>query len=197
MAALSPLFLADLSSLAPVVSLRTERAGDVPAREALLDAAMGAGRTRKSSEAIRRGRLPAEGLALVAEADDGTLVGTVRLWAVEVGEAGGAPVPALLLGPLAVAPHLAGSGIGSMLMRRAVAESLWRGHRAIVLVGDAPYYERFGFAAAAAAGLAMPGPFERHRLLGLEFERGALRNASGLIRPAGRVAPAANALAAV
>ncbi|WP_062207742.1 GNAT family N-acetyltransferase [Aureimonas sp. AU12] len=196
MAALSPLF-SDLTSLAPVVSLRLERAGDVAAREALLDAAMGAGRTRKSSEAIRRGRLPAEGLALVAETDDGTLVGTVRLWNVEAGDANGAPVSALLLGPLAVAPHLARSGIGSMLMRRAVAESLWRGHRAIVLVGDAPYYGRFGFTAGVAAGLVMPGPFERHRLLGLEFERGALQGAAGLIRASGRRLPATEFAAAV
>ncbi|MBB3999021.1 GNAT family N-acetyltransferase [Aureimonas pseudogalii] len=187
MAALVSLF-ADLPFAAPTVTLRAERAGDAAEREALLDAAMGAGRTRKSSEAIRRGRLPAEGLSLVAETEDGALVGTVRLWNVTAGERDGASVDALLLGPLAVAPQFAGLGIGASLMRRAVAESLWRGHRAIVLVGDAPYYERFGFSAAPAAELAMPGPFERHRLLGLELERRALAGAQGAIRPTGRMA---------
>ncbi|MET0258478.1 MAG: N-acetyltransferase [Methylobacterium sp.] len=187
MAALVSLF-ADLPFAAPAVTLRTERAGDTAAREALLDAAMGAGRTRKSSEAIRRGRLPAEGLSLVAETEDGALVGTVRLWNVAAGERDGAGVDALLLGPLAVAPAFAGLGIGASLMRRAVAESLWRGHRAIVLVGDAPYYERFGFTAGPTADLAMPGPFERHRLLALELERRALAGARGAILPTGRAA---------
>ncbi|WP_062014159.1 GNAT family N-acetyltransferase [Aureimonas sp. AU4] len=173
-------------SLQPFHTLiRAERAEDVGAREALLDAAMGAGRTRKSSEAIRRGRLPAQGLSLVSETTDGVLAGSVRLWHVAAGERGGAPVEALLLGPLAVARPFEGLGIGSQLMRRAIAEAAWRGHRAIVLVGDAPYYERFGFRAEAAAGLVMPGPFERHRLLGLELATASLQGACGLIQPNG------------
>ena len=127
--------------------------------------------------------LPAEGLALVAKSEAGTIIGSVRLWNVATGETG---LPALLLGPLAVMPELAGCGIGSALMRRAVAEAHWRGHAAILLVGDPDYYARFGFSAVPAAGLAMPGPFERHRMLGLEITPGALAGAQGLIRPTGR-----------
>ncbi|KAB0680023.1 GNAT family N-acetyltransferase [Aureimonas leprariae] len=166
----------------PIVTLGYECAGDAAAREALLDLAMGANRRRKSSEAIRRGRLPAEGLSFAATDEAGTLVGTVRLWNVAAGDDGR---PALLLGPLAVAPTHAGLGVGSRLMRRAVAKAAWLGHAAILLVGDPEYYERFGFAAAPAADLAMPGPFERHRLLGLELAPGALAGAAGLIRPTG------------
>ena len=73
---------------------------DIYAREALLDRAMGPGRKRKSSEKLRRGRLPAEGLAFAARDAFGNLVGTVRLWNVVSGNG----VSALLLGPLAVAP---------------------------------------------------------------------------------------------
>lgn len=179
---------ADLPFLPPAFSLRAETAADEAAREALLDDAMGPGRRRKSSEAIRRDRLPAEGLSLVAESDDGELLGTVRLWNVAAGSRDGADVAALLLGPLAVSARCEGLGIGSALMRRAIAESRWRGHGAIVLVGDAPFYERFGFAADRAAELAMPGPFERHRLLGLELRDGALSGARGAIVPTGRLA---------
>ncbi|KTR05758.1 acetyltransferase [Aureimonas ureilytica] len=181
-----PVSLFELLRSQPIVHLRAEMPGDVSAREALLDAAMGPGRVRKSSEALRRGRLPADGLALVAETEDGTLIGSVRLWNVAAGERGGAAVSALLLGPLAVLPGFAGFGIGSSLMRRAIAEAAFRGHDAIVLVGDAPYYERFGFSADVAAGLTMPGPFERHRLLGLEIEPGALHGAEGMISATGR-----------
>lgn len=178
---------------APVFTLGAEKEADVAAREALLDAAMGPGRRRKASEAIRRGRLPAEGLALVARDGTGAPVGTVRLWSVAAGMAGGADVPALLLGPLAVAPHAAGLGLGSALMAQAVAEAESRGHGAIVLVGDPGYYGRFGFAAEPAASLAMPGPFERHRLLARELRAGALAGAEGLIRPTGREAGALGA----
>ncbi|WP_224007948.1 N-acetyltransferase [Aureimonas sp. SA4125] len=173
--------------VAPVVHIGAETPDDAASREALLDRAMGPGRRRKASEAIRRGRLPADGLALVARSDDGVVVGSVRLWHVAAGDAG---TPALLLGPLAVAPELSGCGIGSALMRRAVAEAHFRGHAAILLVGDPDYYARFGFTARPAADLAMPGPFERHRLLGLELAPRALAGTSGLIRPAGRKAGA-------
>jgi predicted N-acetyltransferase YhbS len=61
-----------------------------------------------------------------------------------------------------------------------------RGHGAIVLVGDAAYYGRFGFTAEKTGALAMPGPFERHRLLGLELVPGSLDGAAGIIAAAGR-----------
>ena len=66
-------------------------------------------------------------------------------------------------------------------MRRAIAAARRLGHRAVLLVGDAPYYSRFGFSAEKTGGLRMPGPFERHRLLGLELVPGALDGARGLI----------------
>ncbi|MBB4004913.1 MAG: N-acetyltransferase [Aurantimonas endophytica] len=172
---------------APFFAIRPELPGDVAAREALLDAAMGPGRTRKSSEALRRGRLPAHGLSLAAIAADSALVGTVRLWEIAAGTRGGAPVPALLLGPLAVDPGQHGAGIGGALMRHAIAEAARLGHGAILLVGDPEYYGRFGFSAAATGALAMPGPFEQRRLLALELQVGALAGATGRITATGRL----------
>lgn len=164
-----------------------ENAGDVVARERLLDRAMGEGRFRKSSEKLRRGRLPAEGLALVARDGDGHVIGTVRLWNVEAGVDGsGNPVPALLLGPLAVDPDHEGKGIGGALMRAAITEAASRGHGAVLLVGDAPFYERFGFFAGKTAHLVMPGPFERHRFLALELKDGWLEGAAGMLVASGR-----------
>lgn len=169
----------DLKTL--TYAIVAEQDADVAAREALLDAAMGPKRKKKSSERIRRGRRPSEGLALVARDDAGRVIGSVRLWDVAIGEKAG-----LLLGPLAVDPAIKSAGIGSALMRHAVSEAARLGHGAILLVGDAPYYERFGFSAEKTGDIAMPGPFEKHRLLGLELVPGALDNAAGVIRPAGR-----------
>jgi predicted N-acetyltransferase YhbS len=175
-------------------AITAETAGDIPAREVLLDRAMGPGRKRKSSEKLRRGRKPSEGLAFAARAADGRIVGTVRLWDVAAGsrEVGGATVSALLLGPLAVDPSLKNAGIGAALMRHAIAEARRLGHRAILLVGDAPYYARFGFSAQKTGSLAMPGPYERHRLLALELEEGALEGAHGVITASGRKLDAAH-----
>jgi predicted N-acetyltransferase YhbS len=175
------------------LAITAESQADAVSREALLDRVMGAGRKRKSSEKLRRGHKPSEGLAFVARDGDGRLVGTVRLWDVAV-ERSNVSVPALLLGPLAVDPSLKGAGIGSALMRHAIEEAERLGHRVILLVGDAPYYSRFGFSAGKTGSLAMPGPYERHRLLALELEADALDGAYGVLRAAGR--PSALALPA-
>jgi predicted N-acetyltransferase YhbS len=172
------------------VSIREERAEDAQAREALLDAAMGPARRRKSSEKLRRHRLPAEGLALVAEDAQGRIVGSVRLWHVLAGLR-----PALLLGPLAVAQSLQGQGVGGKLMRRAIAEASFRGHCAILLVGDAPFYGRFGFSAELTRGLDMPGPVDPARFLALELRAGSLEGAGGALVASGRLASRTGPLA--
>lgn len=157
-----------------------EEPRDVAAREALLDEAFGAARFTKTSERLREGRLPAEGLAFAAR-EGGRLVGTLRLWHVTAGPAR----PALMLGPLAVAADMRSAGVGGALMRRAIADAADAGHGAILLVGDAPYYARFGFSAAHTGGLWLPGPFARDRFLGLELVPGALAGARGLVSPTG------------
>jgi predicted N-acetyltransferase YhbS len=163
---------------------------DVGAREALLDRAMGSSRHIKTSARMREGRLPADGLALVARDDEGRLVGTVRLWNVALGESGrGDGRACLMLGPLAVDPAAQGTGIGGKLMRWALAEAALAGHAAIILVGDPEYYARFGFSADRAAGLSLPGPVERRRFLGLELVEGALEGATGMVRATGDLIP--------
>ncbi len=111
------------------------------------------------------------------------LVGTVRLWHVSAGG-----VPALVLGPLAVDPSCRKLGIGWALVQRALAAAKARGHGAVLLLGDAPYYARFGFSALKTSELRLPGPFEPDRLLGLELRKGALEGAYGMIVPAGMAA---------
>ena len=164
-----------------MIMIRDEIAADVPAREALLDRCLGERRTARSSERLREGRLPAEGLALSAERD-GVIVATVRLWHVEAGGKA-----ALLLGPLAVSPELQGEGLGRAMMREAIWRAACRGHGAVLLVGDAAYYERFGFSGDLTRDLAMPGPVERERFLGLELRDGALAGAAGVLVATGRL----------
>lgn len=161
------------------VVVREERSADVPAREALLDAAFGPGREERTCHRLRAGRVPAQGLAFTATLR-GRLIGTVRLWSADAGGR-----KALLLGPLAVDASARGLGIGAALIRHALAKAAAKGHGAVVLLGDAAYYERFGFSTEKTAALALPGAFEAERLLGVELVEGALDGASGLILPTG------------
>jgi predicted N-acetyltransferase YhbS len=171
-----------------MISIRTERPADVAAREALLDVAYGPVRFAKPSQRLRQRRDPA--LSLVA-LEQGRVIGTVRLWPVVAGGRA-----ALLLGPLAVHPDCRCRGIGATLMRRALRAAAEGGHGAVLLVGDAPYYGRFGFTDAKTGTLAMPGPYEPARLLALELAPGALDGAHGLVRVGAPRRPARRASAA-
>jgi predicted N-acetyltransferase YhbS len=162
-----------------MVTIRREREADVALREALLDVSYGPVRFSKTSERLRQGRLP--DLSFVATSGR-RLVGTVRLWEVSAGPGR----PALLLGPLAVAPDCRKRGIGSALVQFALREATSLGHGAVLLVGDAPYYGRFGFSNEKTAALWLPGPYEPHRLLACELNPGALDGARGLISASGR-----------
>lgn len=159
-----------------MLTIREENFRDIEAREALLDACFGAERFQKTCERLREGRMPAEGLSLVVE-QDGDLIGTVRLWHVSAGP----NRPALMLGPIAVDPSRQGLGVGAKLMREALKRAAERGHKAVLLVGDAPYYARFGFSTDKTGFLWLPGPYERNRFLALELEGGSLGGARGLV----------------
>jgi predicted N-acetyltransferase YhbS len=167
-----------ISDAAPF-AIRSERSSDVAAREVLLDACFGDNRHARTCQRLRDGRAPAEGLSLSA-VRQGRVVGTVRLWHVSAGG-----VPALMLGPLAVEASSRQFGVGAALMNHALAAAKARGHRAVILLGDAPYYARFGFSAAKTGELTLPGAFERDRLLGLELQEGGLDGAWGMIAATG------------
>jgi predicted N-acetyltransferase YhbS len=168
--------------------IRAEVGSDVAARESLLDVCFGAARHARTCQRLRDGRLPAEGLAFSVVVQ-GRLVGTIRLWYVNAGGRA-----ALMLGPLAVDPTVRELGIGAALMQHAIAAARALGHGAIVLLGDAPYYVRFGFSAQGMADLTLPGPFERDRLLSLELKPGALDGARGIILGSGKWARRASPL---
>jgi predicted N-acetyltransferase YhbS len=146
----------------------------------LLDRCFGAARRLMTAERLREGGRPAAGLAIAAVADDGRLVGTLRLWPIVA--ASGQPL--LLLGPLAVDPAWRGLRIGGSLVRHGLGRAGRLGHQGVVLVGDEPYYRAFGFSRGPTRGLALPGPVDPRRFLGLDLVPGTLARAAGLLRPA-------------
>jgi predicted N-acetyltransferase YhbS len=169
---------------ATTMIIRPELSSDVAARESLLTKAFGAARFRKTSERLREGRLPADGLAFTATDAKGNVIGTVRLWHIIAGSAG----PSLLLGPLAVDAKARGRGLGTQLMNHAINTAKVMGYESILLVGDASYYGKFGFAVEHTRSLHLPGPVDRIRFLGLEMVPEALDGAEGLVAASGEEA---------
>ncbi|MBX3506539.1 MAG: N-acetyltransferase [Parvibaculum sp.] len=157
-----------------------------PAVEKLVAEAFGPDRFEKTVYRFRDDVDAEASLSLVA-LDKGVVVGTLRFWPVEI-EGG---VSALLLGPLVTAPSRQGEGIGSRLMKAGLARATAEGHRIVILVGDEPYYRRFGFTRALARRLELPGWVDPARFLARELVSGALTGVSGVVGRAGGTEKAA------
>jgi predicted N-acetyltransferase YhbS len=149
-----------------------------PAVERLLDDSFAGAWRHKTCHALRAGRAPVRGASLVARTRR-RIVGTVRFWTVSFGRG----QDGLMLGPLAVDAKARTGGLGARLVEEGLAFARRMGHRRVFLVGDAPYYSRFGFSAAPMGGLSLPGPVDAARLLGLELTPGAFDGVRGRIQP--------------
>ncbi|UWQ23841.1 GNAT family N-acetyltransferase [Leisingera aquaemixtae] len=149
-----------------MIELQAERADDRWEVEALYDLCFAPGREALSSYRLREGVPPVAGLSQVARDSDGILAAAIRFWPVLIGDA-----PALLLGPVAVHPTRQGEGLGGSLIRDSLAKAQESGWARVMLVGDAPYYQRFGF--TRLEGVEMPPPTNPDRVLGLALQDGA------------------------
>ncbi len=154
--------------------LEQEKAGDYWEVEALYDLCFAPGREALSSYRLRDGVPPVAGLSHVARDGSGILAGAIRVWPVEAGGQ-----PALLLGPIAVHPTRQGEGLGGLMIRESLQAARERGWSRAMLVGDAPYYARFGF--SRLEGVAMPPPTNPERVLGTELTPGAWAGVTGAV----------------
>jgi len=145
--------------------------------EALLDLCFAPGREALSSYRLRDGIPPVSTLCRVARDAEGTLAGAIRFWPVRV-----ALRPALLLGPVAVHPTQQGVGLGAELIHDSMALAAAGGWQRVMLVGDAPYYSRFGF--TKLEGVEMPPPTNPDRVLGHELVSGAWQGIRGKVERA-------------
>ncbi len=159
--------------------LMQEKPEDRAEVEWLLDLAFAPGRTALSSYQLRDGVEPLTDLSTIARDEYDVMAGCIRYWPVRIGDAGH---PALLLGPIAVHPTRQGEGLGALLMGESLNLAVQSGWQRVLLIGDAPYYARFGFTRAPARNLDFPRPFNPDRLLAMELTPGALEQCTGLVR---------------
>lgn len=157
-----------------MIRLSPERPEEGWEVETLYDLCFAPGREGLSSYRLREGVAPAAGLSHVARDAFGELAGAIRYWPVCIGAA-----RALLLGPVAVHPTRQGEGVGGLLIRESLAVAEAAGWARVMLVGDAPYYARFGF--SPLAGVEMPPPTNPARVLGRALTEGAWEGISGKV----------------
>lgn len=160
-------------------NIRQEEARDTAGIELLYRKSFGTITPASPVSYLRDAAPLIEDLSLIAE-DKGEIVGTLRFWPVVIG-----PVtPALLLGPVAVAPGWHTRGLGAQLINLGLGRARDAGHRIVLLVGDGPYYGRFGFSRQVTQGLILANQIEAERFLGLELVPGAMQGVNGEVRPA-------------
>ncbi|WP_370402231.1 GNAT family N-acetyltransferase [Sulfitobacter sp. JB4-11] len=155
--------------------LAPEKPADHWEVEALYDLCFAPGREALSSYRLRDDIPSVEGLSLVARDADAILSGAIRFWPVRIGV-----VQSLLLGPVAVHPTRQGEGLGHALIEESLRLAQPSGWERVMLVGDAPYYERFGF--SRLAGVEMPPPTNPDRVLGRDLVPGAWDGITGKVR---------------
>lgn len=147
----------DDAPLSGAAVVRAEQVGDVETIERIVLEAFGPGRFAKTAERLREGAGIEVGFVACL---DGRALGSVRLWPIRVGE-----TPCLFLGPIAVQRSERSEGLGAALVQACIDHARTNGSAGILLVGDAPYFGRFGF--ARIGGVSMPGPVDPARLLWL------------------------------
>ncbi|MDB5479802.1 MAG: GCN5-related N-acetyltransferase [Caulobacteraceae bacterium] len=167
--------LAATPAVAPLIA--PERAQDTRLVEGLIDRAFGPGRFAKTAERLRERQRPDLGLSFVAWGE-GRAVGCVRQWPILIGD-----VPAVLLGPIAVQEDRRREGLGASLILRACDAARDAGYGAILLVGDEALFGPYGFSAAAASRVTLPGPVDQRRVLARALGSGAAAALSGPVRP--------------
>ncbi len=159
-------------------TLEAEKSDDWWEVEALYDLCFAPGRTALSSYRLRDDVPPVPGLSQVARDAEGAVGGAIRYWPVLVGGQ-----RSLLLGPVAVHPTHQGEGLGALLIQSSMQEAAARGWDRVLLVGDYPYYSRFGF--ERLADVIMPAPTNPDRVLGHALREGAWDGVTGEVTRAG------------
>lgn len=142
--------------------------------EALFDLCFAPGRSALSSYRLRDGVEPLKELSLVARDPDGIAAGAIRFWPVRI-----RADRALLLGPIAVHPTHQGEGLGRLLILESLELAAKNGWERVLLVGDEPYYGRFGF--VRLNGIHMPPPTNPARVLGLDLTPGGWAGVRGKV----------------
>lgn len=160
------------------LEITREESADYWEVEALFDLCFAPGREALASYRLRDNRAPINELCLIARNTYNNIAGAIRYWPILI-NACHVEAPALLLGPIAVHPTHQGEGLAAQLIEQSLSYAKELGWTRVVLVGDLPYYRRFGF--KQVASIKMPAPTNPERVLGLDLQEGAWDGLAGTV----------------
>ncbi len=160
-----------------MLTIAQETAEDAWEVENLFDLSFAPGRQMLSSYRLREGNEPVAELCQIMRDDTGALVGAIRYYPILIGDE---DHEALLLGPISVHPTVQGEGVGGELIQNTLEIARKNGWERVILIGDAPYYGRFGF--KKAQNLSFPPPVNPDRLLCLPLRQNAFDDVKGDIK---------------
>ena len=163
-----------------MVTLRPLHANDLAPVSELHASVFGPGRFARTAYRVREQRVGASlqvSPFCRAAVLGNQLIASVTMTSIRIGIVS----DCLLLGPLAVHPEFAGQGYGRSVVAAAIEAAKSAGIKTIILVGDEPYYARFGFKRLTPGQITFPGPVDQSRVLGLELQEGSLAVAKGLV----------------
>ncbi len=118
-------------------------------------------------------------VSLVAD-DDDAIVGHILFSPVTLTAHAGLTI--MGIAPMAVAPARQRQGIGTALVREGLDRCRRLGVGAVIVLGHAEYYPRFGFTPASHFGLISEYDVPDDVFMALELSQGVLRGKSGTIR---------------
>ena len=159
----------------PILEEKIEDCNEV---ENLLNLVFTPQRTMLGSYYFRKNVLKVGFLCKVIKNDFGHIVGSIRYWPVCIGTK---KLSCLLLGPLAVHPICQGEGLGAALVLETLVLAEKNGWERIIIVGDEPYYSRFGFKKKLAKDLIFPKRINQDRLLALELMPESFKKVKGVV----------------
>lgn len=166
------------SASRPIIT-RAADASDLPEISDLHARVFGPGRFARTAYRIREGRAPISPFCRVATSN-GVVIAALRFTEIAIGGTRGG----LLLGPLAVDAAFANQGFGRQLISEGLEQARAQNVGIVVLVGDEPYYGRFGFSPVPPGAITLPGPVNPARILALELRVGAAAGFQGVITAA-------------
>jgi putative acetyltransferase len=159
------------------MTVRSERPGDIAAIRGVNLAAFGRAVEANLVDALRAQAAPI--VSLVAD-DSGSMTGHILFSPVTL--SGSPDLKIMGLAPMAVVPARQREGIGSALVGAGLEACKQLGFGAVVVLGHAGYYPRFGFVPASRFGVASEYDVPDDVFMAVELEPGALRGVSGTIR---------------
>jgi len=159
--------------------IRKTQDSDRPAIETVLDATFGAKRQESPAYRLREEASLCPDLSFVI-CVKGSLCASIAYWHLQLHKSKDPCKPcacvdrAILLGPLAVSPQYRGQDFGTVLISHSLRIARTMGHKIVVLIGDLPFYERFGFSADPCRNWKLPVAHDPSRLLTLHLDRGLI-----------------------